>query len=186
VVFKFSIDGLHDLYNYVKKLNPDSYICEYAEHRSELFNLDKDIAPDLDKYAAFIKELRARIKKDYRGKRLSTERLIQSFRFLYYDLAVSEIREERQIVPCYAGFASVQINPYGNVWPCAILGYSMPMGSLREVDYNFKKVWYSKRADEVRRHIKAIECTCPLQNANTTNMLLNFRSVIKILLYLLI
>jgi len=185
VVSKFNIDELPLLYDYVKKLNPESYICEYAEHRYEMFNLDKDIAPDLDKYSTFVKELCTRIQKDYIGKRLSTERIIQSLRLIYYDLAVREIREKRQIISCYAGFASCQISPYGDVWPCAVLGNSMSMGDLREVEYDFKKIWYSKRGDNVRRYIKAGKCTCPLQNTHTTNILFDFRCVVKVLLNVL-
>jgi len=185
VVSRFSIDGLLDLYDYVRDLKPDSYISEYAERRSELFNTDEDIAPDLGEYGAFVRELKTRLRKDYMGKKLSTERMIQAFRLIYYDLAVRELEERRQVIPCYAGFASCQVTPYGDVWPCCVLGYNMSMGNLRQEEYSFSRVWYSKKAEEVRKYIKAGVCTCPLQNAHTTSMLFDLRYAARIIIGML-
>ena len=45
------------------------------------------------------------------------------------------------------------------------------MGNLREHQYDFRSVWTTAHADELRRSIKAGECYCPLANASYTNML---------------
>jgi hypothetical protein len=42
---------------------------------------------------------------------------------------------------------------------------------LREHGYDFRSVWTTAHADELRRSIKAGECYCPLANASYTNML---------------
>jgi len=65
--------------------------------------------------------------------------------------------------------ASAQIAPNGDVWTCCIRAESV--GNLREHDYDFRAVWRSAQADELRRSIKAGECYCPLANASYTNML---------------
>ena len=55
VVSSFSIDGLLDLYRFIKDLGPDSFITEVAEERTELFTMGKNtITPEPDKYSLFV------------------------------------------------------------------------------------------------------------------------------------
>ena len=69
-------------------------------------------------------------------------------------------------------FGRFQLNYYdGEVWPCCVLGYSQPMGFLRESDYNFQKIWHSNKANEVRKYIKEENCVCPLANQAYSNIL---------------
>lgn len=181
VISNFNIDNILHVYEYVKQLDPDSYITEIAEQRTELFNTDKDITPSPDKYAEVINELSHRVQNDFLHSKKRLSNLTQAFRLTYYQLIIRELRENRQIIPCYAGYASCQITPYGDVWPCCVLGYDKPMGNLREADYNFKKVWFSKKADDVRKYIKGKNCACPLANAHYTNILCSFKSLTNVL-----
>ena len=82
---------------------------------------------------------------------------------------------------CYAGMASAHINPYGDVWPCCILAYKCSMGNLRDVNYDFKKVWRSEKANRIRKIIKRSMCQCPMANANYTNMLENPKALLMVL-----
>ena len=96
-------------------------------------------------------------------------RITQSFRDRYYDIVKRTLVEKRQIIPCMAGIASAQIAPNGDVWTCCIRAESV--GNLREHNYDFRSVWTTAQANELRRSIKAGECHCPLANAAYTNML---------------
>jgi len=185
VASRFNINNLLELYEFAKRLEPDTYICEIAEPRNELFNIDKEIAPDISEYENFIKELSKKIKRDYFQKR-GLVRLIQAYRLKYYQLAVRELKEKRQVIPCYAGFASCQISSYGDVWPCCILAYNAEMGNLRDTEYNFRKVWFSEQAEKVRRNIKGGQCYCPMANVHYTNVLCNFRALLGVLKNLLV
>jgi len=180
VVSKFNVNRLLDVYDYVKKeLDPDSYICEIAEHRSELFNLKEDIAPDVPSYENAIWNLRQRVKGDYLNKN-GVLKLIQAFRLEYYNLVVGELKQKRQVIPCYAGFASCQISPYGDVWPCCILAYEASMGNLRECEYEFTRIWCSEKADAIRKKIKAGLCYCPMANVHYTNMLCHMPTMLRV------
>ena len=106
-------------------------------------------------------------------------RITQTLRTLYYDLTVKILREKRQVIPCYGGISNAHLNPYGDVWPCAILGYEKPMGNVREFDYDFPKLWKGERAQEVRRYIAAGKCACPLANQSYANLLLHAPSVAR-------
>ena len=180
VISKQNINDAVDVYEFAKSLGPDSYITEVAEHRTELFNLEDDITPDADSYAKFADELSKHIRTDYLHSKKNVSKLTQCFRLEYYRVAAQVLRENRQVIPCYAGYASCQITPFGDIWPCCILGYDKPMGNLREADYEFKKIWHSKKADEIRKYIRGKNCACPLANAHYTNILCNFTSLVRV------
>jgi MoaA/NifB/PqqE/SkfB family radical SAM enzyme len=180
VISKYNIEDAVEVYEFAKTLVPDSYITEVAEHRTELFNQNDDITPDAEAYAKFAEELSGHIRSDYLHSKKNVSRVTQGFRLKYYQLATQVMRENRQVIPCYAGYASCQITPFGDIWPCCILGYDKPMGNLRKANYNFKKVWHSKEANEVRRYVQGKNCACPLANAHYTNMLCNFSSLIDV------
>jgi MoaA/NifB/PqqE/SkfB family radical SAM enzyme len=59
-----------------------------------------------------------------------------------------------QPVPCYAGFASFYIDPYGTVYPC----YNFPeeMGNIR--NQKIRDIWFSKRSREIRKRILNKQC----------------------------
>jgi MoaA/NifB/PqqE/SkfB family radical SAM enzyme len=181
VVSKFNVEKMPDIYEYVRtEFKPDSYICEPAENRSELFNLSDDIGPDALLYERWNGILSNHARHDYYSTSTGITRIIQAVRLKYYDLAVEELKHKKQIMPCYAGFASCQISPYGDVWPCCMLAYKANMGNLREFDYNFRKIWHSERAKFVRQMIKNSHCHCPMANINYTNMLCNTTLMLKL------
>ncbi len=169
VISKYNVNNFSRIYQELNKLNPDSYITEIAEERVELGTIGQKIMPHIEDYSKAIDFLSQRIKEQpYEG--IST--ITQAFRIHYYDLVKKTLKEKRQILPCYAGFISAQIAPDGNVWPCCIKAESM--GNLREVNYDFKKVWLSNEAKKLRKPIREKRCFCPLANASYTNMLVSF------------
>jgi radical SAM protein with 4Fe4S-binding SPASM domain len=142
--------------------------------------MDEDITPPPSVYAEVLTELSKHIKNDFLHSSKSMGKITQAFRLTYYQIAAKTLKENRQVIPCYAGYASCQITPSGEVWPCCILGYDKPMGNLRDVEYNFKKVWFSREADEIRKYIKHKNCACPLANASYTNMLHDPKTLVKV------
>ncbi|MAG52815.1 MAG: radical SAM protein [Nanoarchaeota archaeon] len=174
VISKHNVKRFPEIYKELIKLNPDSYITEIAEKRVELGTLDEDITPSMEDYRKAINFLLAN-SKSFKG----FSNVIQAFRKNYYQFVIDVLKHEKQILPCYSGFASAQISPDGEVWPCCIRGDVM--GSLRENNYNFSKVWFdgpgSKR---IRESIKNKECHCPLANAAYTTMLHHWKTMFKV------
>lgn len=182
VVSKHNINKLLEVYEYAKNLQCDSYITEIAEHRTELFNKEEDITPSAEEYTIFIEELMQRIKHDYFVGN-SVSKTTQAFRLTYYQIATKMLQKQQQIIPCYACYASGQISAYGDVWACCILGYDYSMGNLRENNYDFHKIWFSQKANEIRQFIKDKKCACPLANAHYTSILCNLQ-ILKVLVNL--
>ncbi len=167
VISKFNVTNIKQLYEFVMNtLKPDSYVTEIAEQRHELGTLTADISPTPYEYAQAADFLCRQLKKE---KFHGLSRLIRAFRLEYYQLVKRLLLENKKIIPCYSGFASVLITPDGEVWPCCIRPDSM--GSLQKFNYNFKDLWFGEQAQEVRRKIKKEGCFCPLANAAYTNML---------------
>ena len=85
------------------------------------------------------------------------------------------LNERRQVIPCYAGWASAHIAPNGDIWSCCIR--AEPAGSLRKTNYDLAPIWFGEDMARLRKSIYAGECACPMANASYANMLLHPRTV---------
>jgi MoaA/NifB/PqqE/SkfB family radical SAM enzyme len=176
VISRFNVDHFPELHEYVtERLQPDSFISEIAEERVELGTIGTGITPRSAEYARAVDIMRqASEYAPHHGQ----SRYIQAFRRKYYELVKRLLTSEGQMVPCYAGWASCHVAPNGDVWTCAVR--AEPIANLRDVDYDFRKIWFSRLARPIRRSIRAQECACPLANAAYTSMLMDPRTMIEV------
>ena len=176
VVSQFNVREVPALRHHVRQeFKPDSFITEVAEERLELDTIGLDITPAADDYATVVKDLLDDMDTTP-GTGVAT--LVQAFRRQYYQIAHRTLKEQRQVLPCYAGLASAQIAPNGDVWTCCTRAESM--GNLRTTRFDFNKVWTSKRADGLRGSIRRGECFCPLANAAYSSMLCDPPSMLRV------
>ena len=175
VISRFNVDNVPQISQKLRALKPDSYITEIAEERVELDTIGAGISPEYSRYSKAADYLVDQLKQE-RFSRMG--RITRAFRIEYYKMVKRVLQEQRQIIPCYAGFASAQIAPDGNVWMCCIKAESI--GNLRDRDYRFKDIWFSEKAGELREMIRKGECHCPLANASYTNMLHNAKSLYRV------
>lgn len=180
VISKFNVDEMPKTYQYLIKLKPNSYVTEIAEERVELDTKGLNITPTSEKYSKTIDFL---IKELRKQKFKEISKITQSFRQEYYQNVKRVIRDKKQIIPCYAGIASAQIAPSGDVWPCCIRADIL--GNLKEANFDFKKIWFSEKANEIREDIKSKKCFCPMANVSYTNMLCNLRTLTRITSHLI-
>jgi MoaA/NifB/PqqE/SkfB family radical SAM enzyme len=175
VISRFNVDNFRDIHQEMMAFHPDSYVTEIAEEREELGTIDANITPECAKYAEAIDflvgEMRA---SNCNGMGAVT----RAFRVEYYEMVKQMLRDHGPVIPCYAGFASAQIAPDGEVWMCCTKAESI--GNLREENYDFKRIWFSDKADRLRENIKRGDCYCPLANVAYTNMLMNAKSLAKV------
>jgi MoaA/NifB/PqqE/SkfB family radical SAM enzyme len=154
VISKFNSKEIPAIYKELKKLGPDSYITELAEQRVELLTTDADITPSYEDYAAAV-DFISRDMRQWDMKRVSG--ITRAFRRRYYESAKKFLSNRKVSYPCYAGLASCQIAPDGEVWACCIRSESM--GNLRASGYDFRTVWFSEKARALRREIKERNCS---------------------------
>ena len=155
---------------------PDSYIAEVAENRVELKTMHKDITPDTADFRRAVGHLRNVI-REHRSTH-PVARLVESLRLEYYELAARILEEQRQVIDCYAGWASAHLAPDGHVWGCCVRAESL--GNVRDHAYDFRTVWRGPTADAFRSSVRAHECACPLANASYTNLLLDGPSLARV------
>lgn len=165
VVSVFNSDNIQEICDFVKNLNPDTYAIETAEQRKELRNMSDTIAPPGKAYRSAVSYYLKKFKEENKG----ILRLKQLIRQRYYDAAGKGIT-----IPCSAGVVSAQISPYGDVWPCCTMAEIM--GNLKKEGYDFKKIWFGKKADIIRKDIKARKCFCTHCNPYYTNILFHPKS----------
>ncbi len=126
---------------------------------------------DLEKYIDFSRQL----EEDTLDSRLAGYRdypfsdLINAMKILRRQVIVGHARGRRRLVPCYAGRLGGVVYSRGEVYPCELL--ERPLGHLREVDYQFPRIWFSPRADEVRREIERKQCRCTYECFLTNGLL---------------
>ena len=179
VISRWNIDNISEIAHFVTQLGVDSYRNEIAEQRSEMFNTDNAIMPDSAQYEQaigfFVQQIRQNMKN-----RLMFQRITNAFRLVYYALAIKILKENSQVIPCYAGISNVHMTPYGDIWACCTLGYDKPMGNLRDYNYDFKALWNSPKAKEIRTYIREGRCNCPMANQTYSNMLMHMPSLFRV------
>jgi MoaA/NifB/PqqE/SkfB family radical SAM enzyme len=175
VVSKFNLHRFFEIYTGLEFLEPDSYITEVAEERVELDTIGWNITPEPEDYAP-VADFLSRHARQHPVRGLA--RVTQAFRAEYYQLAKHILYERRQVIPCYAGWASGHIAPNGDIWSCCIR--AEPVGNLREHDYDIRPIWFSQRMATLRKSIYAGECACPMANASYANMLLHPLTIAKV------
>ena len=180
IISNWNVDDMEEISRYITGKGADSYRNEIAERRSEMFNTDDDITPDVKNYekavTVFVHQIKANMKN-----RLFFQKMTNSFRLIYYDLAISTLKKRKQVIPCYAGISNAHINPYGDIWACCTLGYEKTIGNIRDYDYDFQSIWNSTQAKKVRDYIHQGNCYCPLANQAYSNILLHGPSLLKVI-----
>lgn len=81
-------------------------------------------------------------------------------------------RENRYQIPCYAGTLGGAMFSQGQVLPCEVRPDRV-IANVRDYDYDFGKVWFSQRADEMRRDIRDTKCFCTYECFLTVNIMFN-------------
>ncbi len=87
-------------------------------------------------------------------------------------IIANTVRQNRYQIPCYAGTLGGAMFSKGQVLPCEVRPDRM-IASVRDYDYDFRKVWYSAKADEMRRDIRDTKCFCTYECFLTVNILFN-------------
>jgi len=169
VISSLNVKNFQQIYEQIQQLNPDSYICEVAENRAKLYNFDLQITPELNDYQ---KALSFLISSLSNLKRKDAPELVRKLRIEFYRYLMS-----KQNISNYEGIASAYIMSNGEVW----LSYSKRFvaGNLRDVNYDFKNIWFDEKAEQYRKIMNTRYNTSAV-NAFYTNFICNPKNVLKL------
>ncbi len=134
---------------------------------------------DLEKYRETISFLERKLDSrrgsySFAGSRLKTAQDILQRRLIY-----ETARQNRRLIPCFAGRLNLVVTENGDVYPCEIL--SEKLGNLREHGYDMNRILESERAKRVIADIAAGRCHCTHECYFVTNILFNLRMYPKLL-----
>ena len=126
---------------------------------------------DLEKYRETISFLERKLDSrhgsySFAGSRLKTAQDILQRRLIY-----ETARQNRRLIPCYAGRLNLVVTENGDVYPCEIL--SEKLGNLRESGYSIPRILESERAKRVIGDIASGKCHCTHECYFVTNILFN-------------
>ena len=89
---------------------------------------------------------------------------------------VAQIKEQNQrLFPCYAGRLLCIIDSALNVYPCEMI--EKTFGNIREFDYDFRKLWFSKNAESLRKGIEDSKCFCTYECGLQISMFFNLKMI---------
>lgn len=130
---------------------------------------------DIEKYAAAVRErdrlFFSRGLKGAFGFRFHT--VATAIRIAVNSLVERTWREGRFQVPCYACRSIGVVYPGGEVFPCELLPRSV--GSLKESDFDLRRIWSGPAAAAERKLITESRCFCTHECFMQTNVLFNPR-----------
>lgn len=179
VYTSFNENTITDIYNHIKaNIKPDTINCAFV--RGDTRN-KMAITRNIDNFV----KLQKMIENDLIQSRLKGVSdpiigdLVAACKFESIYQLIKIVKEERYLLPCYAGRINVVIYPNGDVFPCELRDDKM--GNIRESNYDFKKVWFSKKSDWVREKIKKIKCYCTHECNLLPNVLYNPKFSLKII-----
>lgn len=84
------------------------------------------------------------------------------FRAFFNMGLINYIEGNKRLLPCEAGFVNFFVEPYGDVYPCNGLEekyWMKSMGNIRETP-DFKEIWNSEQAREVREMVRKCPKNC--------------------------
>src|SRR5207237_315986 len=97
-----------------------------------------------------------------------------------HNLIANIVRTNEYQLPCYAGNLGGALFANGDVYPCELL-IDKKLGNVRDVGYDFKRIWFSEEADKTRRFIRETKCFCTYECFLTINILFNPRMLPTVL-----
>jgi len=125
-----------------------------AFHNSYYFYKDDNLITNTEKVCKDFLDLANRQMKEHKPK--------SWFRALFNLGLIRYINQEKRMLPCEAGTINFFIDPYGEMYPCNGMEekyWKESMGNIRKAE-SFEEIWFSSRAEEVRRKVAVCPKNC--------------------------
>jgi len=169
-------ERVQDVYRYIlKEIDPDTVSPILMRSTSDKLD-SKDV--DVKHYEDLVKLIKSdtqnHIIKGHHNFKM--EKVARNIHYYKHKMIAETVKRDKYFMPCYAGILSGVIYENGNVVSCEILNWKI--GNLRDYDCDFKKLWLSDSAVEVRRRIKEKKCFCTYECAMDVNVAYNAKNLL--------
>lgn len=166
-------DRLLELYDYLTHKVGVNTVFTLLERGAPKDPVSMDVV-DISKY----EELHAVLERDNKARMLTGyykmpfSDFLNAKRIVRPRIIAKTVRERKFQIPCYAGSLGGAMFSEGQVLPCE-LHVDRVIGNVRDYDYDFRKLWNSPKAEEIRREIRDGKCFCTYECFLTVNILFN-------------
>lgn len=172
-VSRYNQDHLLELYDYLTHkvgVNTVFTLLMRGAPRDPVSTDEVDIRKYEELHAALERDNKARILSGYYKMPFSD--VLNAKRIVRPRIIAKTVRERRFQIPCYAGSLGGAMFSEGQVLPCE-LHVDKVIGNVRDVDYDFKKLWFGPKGEEMRRYVRDTKCFCTYECFLTVNILFN-------------
>lgn len=147
----YNVDDLEELTSAVRRDFPLISFHSFEMLRGD--QPDKNIQPiSTDRYREVLPYL-----EKYWSSYRNYDGFLKFVKIYSRRVELEVLEQETQVRPCHAGLVSGVVDARGEVRMCEL---REAVGNLRDVDYDFGKLWFSEEADRQRAAIRAKECHC--------------------------
>lgn len=171
-------DRVVDVYRYLKEHYDIENVNNIITRTGARSSRARDIKTE--NYIAWSDMLRGEVEsnrlKGYHSYPFSD--FINAMKNIRQDTISKMVREDQYQLPCYAAELGGIIYGNGDVYPCELLDEKL--GNLKEVDYDFGRIWHSERTESVRRMIRDTKCYCSYECFMTMSVLFTPRMMPKV------
>lgn len=175
VIQKDNQDKIIEIFEWVKKnLKVDNHMLIYPRGKPKKAAVTDISLKNYTKAHNFLKNMK--MKKEHRPFSYVLRSVFEVSR----EVIAKTVEKDMMIVPCMAGKRLIVISEKGDVYPCEILNKSF--GNVRDVNYNIKKILYSKQGKSIKKFIKNTNCYCTFECAVNTNVVFNPKTYPKLIL----
>lgn len=102
-------------------------------------------------------------------------RFYRAYKSKLSEMLTQITKQNRYLFPCYAGRLLCIIDSALNVYPCEML--KKGFGNIREFDYDFRKLWFSKNSESLRKEIKDSKCFCTYECGLQISIFFNLKTM---------
>lgn len=167
VVSALNMDTMPQTISFVREeLGCGEHNIEIAGLRAELGTTSMALVPGPASYSRLAQQ---HSDNPQGGTGSPISRLRRAVRSRYCTLVTEGLQQKKEIVPCFAGIASIYITAAGEVRACPVKDFVL--GDLKKD--SFRDIWDSREATSCRERIRQTGCYCTLANAYAANLLLN-------------
>lgn len=159
-------DSMEEIISFVRGLD------RIKTHTVSLIRGEGRQLVDMEKYRKAAEQLAANLRTGksamyrFRGARIKAAQDIVQ-RSLIYETE----KQQRRLVPCYAGRLNLVLTETGDLYPCE--SFTMKMGNLRDSDYDMERILRSPGARSILDFIQRKGCYCSHECYLMTNILFN-------------
>jgi MoaA/NifB/PqqE/SkfB family radical SAM enzyme len=145
-----------------ERFDVDNHTVTYVRGNAD----ERTKGPALSGYVRIVEDIRLR-RNARESRRFSS--LLRAVADYQRDIIKRTIMRDRMYVPCVAGKKLIVVNERGEVRPCEIL--DQRMGSLKDHDYDVRKVLNTNQAVELVDWIRRTKCHCTFECALATSII---------------